>query len=185
MVNKYNEHQVNDYIAYFNGKLGLKVKIFPLHEMPNIQLNSEMALPSEKWRNRGSSLEEWIATRPLFVYPNGHIERQVMRENRTCQGMAYAVQWDGLILHCTDAPPDYPTYEDGRENPFYLGYVYPDGSGMDMLKAWHKRNRQRIMHPGCRACNAKRPDWYRILLRYNLAKPSEVQDYLRWRELFA
>ena len=176
MVNKYNEDEIESYIHYFNKLKGLKVKIFPLHEMEGIQLNSTANLPSETWRNVGDTQEAWEASRPIFIYPNGHRERQVMRANRTCQGMAYAVQHDGLILHCTDAPPDY------EDSQFYLGHVKADGSGADMLEAWHKRNRQRINHPACRACNARRTDWEEILYKYDLTSPSDLVDYYRWVE---
>jgi len=185
MVNKYNEHQIDEYVDWFNKDLGLKVKIFPLHEMPDIQLNSTASLPSDQWRNRGETLREWEASRPIFIYPNGHTERQIMRNNRTCQGMAYAVQWDGLILHCTDAPPDYETYPNGDINPFHLGYVKADGFGRDMLDAWHQRNNQRINHAGCRACNARRPDWWKILKKYDMATYEETRDYLQWRREIA
>jgi len=174
MVCKYNEHEIEDYISYFQ-KYKVKIKVFPLHEMPDIQLNSTASLPSEKWRNVSDSLEAWINSRPVFIYPNGYRERQVMRSNRTCQGMAFAVQWDGLILHCTDAPPDY------EDSPFYLGHVKADGTGQDMLEAWHQRNRQRINHPACRVCNARRPDWYKILEKYGLADKEEITHYLNWR----
>jgi len=167
MVNKYNEHEIDDYIKYFKG---YKIKIFPLHKMPDIQLNSTASLPSEKWRNVSGTLKEWMNSRPIFIYPNGYRERQVMRANRTCQGMSMAVNWDGKILHCTDAPPKYN-----------YGYVKADGSGVDMLEAWHQRNRNRITNPACIACNAKRPDWYKVLQRYDLATPEEIEALLMYQ----
>ncbi len=149
MVNSLNEHEIDEYIDYFKG---YKIKIFPLHEMDDIQLNSTAVLPKdEKWRNVSDSMESWKATRPLFIYPNGRQERKVMMKSKTCQGMAYAVQWDGKILHCTDAPPKYN-----------YGHVYE----VDMLEAWHLRNRSRIDNPACIVCNAKRPDWKEVLQKH-------------------
>lgn len=157
MVSKDNENELDDYIRRHKG---LKIKIFPLHEMPDIQLNSTVNLPSNpEWINRGDTMEEWSATRPLFIYPNGKSERRVMDKNRTCQGMAYAIQWDGTILHCTDAPPSYN-----------YGNVYE----VDMLEAWHLRNKGRVENPACQACNAKRPDWLSVLEKYGLATPEQV-----------
>jgi MoaA/NifB/PqqE/SkfB family radical SAM enzyme len=151
MVCKYNEHEIEDYIRLFKG---YKIKLFPLHEMEGIQHASTASLPENpEWINVQDSLEAWKATRPIFIYPNGRRERRVMSKDRTCQGMAYAVQWDGLILHCTDAPPKYN-----------YGHVYET----DMLEAWHMRNRARLTNPACRACNAKRPDWEEVIRRYVL-----------------
>jgi len=153
MVTKNNEHELKNYIKFFNG---FKIKIFPLHRMPGIQLDSEKSLGTDKtWLQDSSSLEAWKATRPLFVYPNGYMERQVMPKYKTCQGMAYAVMWDGTILHCTDAP---------------IEYNYGKIPEKDMLEAWHERNRARINNPACIACNAKRPDWKEALYKYGLAK---------------
>lgn len=177
MVCKYNEHEIDQFIDTWRG---FKIKIFPLHEMEGIQLASTACLPkTAEWINRGDTLEQWRQTRPLFLYPNGKAERRVMSRDKTCQGMAYAVQWDGLVLHCTDAPPDY------KDSPFHLGYVKADGSGVDMLESWHKRNRQRINHPACRVCNAKRPDYYQVLREYDLATDTEIENYLQWREVHA
>jgi len=174
MVNSYNEHEVDEYVEYFKG---YKIKLFPLHEMPDIQLNSEAVLPSDKWRNKVDTQEEWEQSRPLFIYPNGRQERQIMRKSKTCQGMAYAVQWDGTILHCTDAPPDY------ADSEFYLGQVKADGSGTDMLEAWHQRNKQRIRHPGCIACNAKRNDWESTLKKYVLSPEEWDEEQTRRAQL--
>jgi len=151
MVTKNNEHEIKDYIKYFRG---FKIKIFPLHRMTGIQLDSEKALgTNETWIQDTSSLEAWKSTRPLFIYPNGLMERRVMRKSRTCQGMAYAVMWDGTILHCTDAP---------------IEYNYGKIPEKDMMEAWHERNRARIKNPACIACNAKRPDWKEVLHKYVL-----------------
>ena len=151
MVTKNNEHEVKNYIKYFSG---FKIKIFPLHRMPGIQLDSEKALGTDKtWLQDTSSLEAWMATRPLFIYPNGYMERRVMPKYKTCQGMAYAVMWDGTILHCTDAP---------------IEYNYGKIPEVDMLEAWHKRNRARLTNPACQACNARRPDWEEVLHKYGL-----------------
>jgi len=172
MVCKYNEHEIEEYVEYFNKEKGLKVKLFPLHEMPTIQLNSEANLPTNpEWINRGDTLQAWEATRPVFIYPNGFRERQVMSKSKTCQGMAYAVQWDGLILHCTDAPPEYN-----------YGTVKADGTGVDMLEAWHMRNRGRINNPSCIMCNAKRPDWWKTLQKYDLATDEEIRQIPILRE---
>lgn len=147
MVCKENEHEVEDWIKYFKG---YKRKVFPLHRMPDIQLASEEALGST-WIQDTSTQEAWEASRPLFIYPNGMRERQVMPQYKTCQGMAYAVMWDGTILHCTDAPTEYN-----------YGKI-PD---VDMLEAWHMRNRARLENPACQACNARRPDWEEVIKRY-------------------
>jgi len=164
MVCKDNEHEVDDWIKYFEG---FKRKIFPLHRMPDIQLASEDALGEDStWIQDVSSQEAWEATRPLFIYPNGQRERQIMPKYKTCQGMAYAVMWDGTILQCTDSPPSYN---------------YGKVPEVDMLEAWHKRNRDRINSPACRACNAKRPDWFKTLRKLDLATNEEVEDYLQWR----
>lgn len=149
MVTKNNEHEIDEWIKYFKG---YKRKIFPLHNMPDIQLDSEKALPSNsKWIQDTSTLERWKATRPLFIYPNERSERQVMPKYKTCQGMAYAVMWDGTILHCTDAPPKYN---------------YGKIPEVDMLEAWTLRNRARLENPACIACNARRPDWEEVLRKY-------------------
>jgi len=149
MVTKNNEHEVEDYIKYFKG---FKIKIFPLHRMPDIQLDSEKALGTDsQWIQDVSSQEAWEASRPLFIYPNGYRERQVMPKYKTCQGMAYAVAWDGTILHCTDAP---------------IEYNYGKVPEVDMLEAWHKRNRARLENPACISCNARRPDWEEVLKKY-------------------
>lgn len=150
MVNKYNEDQINEFLDQWKGYL---VKLFPLHQMPGIQGNSETSLPSEKWVNNGSSIEAWKASRPIFVYPDGYHERRVMRSYMVCQGMSFCVNHDGLILHCSDAPVEYN-----------YGHIYK----IDPLEAWQLRNRNRLTNPACQACNAKRPDWVKTLRRYNL-----------------
>jgi len=149
MITKYNEHEINDFLEQWNGTL---VKLFPLHQMPGIQENSENALTENpEWINTTENMKAWKQTRPIYVYPDGTRERRVMRSYMSCQGMSFCVQWNGLIRHCSDAPPEYN-----------YGHIYDQ----DMLEAWHKRNRARATNPACTACNAKRPDWLRILRRY-------------------
>lgn len=152
IVTKNNEHEIDEWIQRFEGFLR---KVFPLHRMPGIQLDSEQSLGSKReWiQSPEDSLEQWKKTRPLFIYPDGRRERHVIPKYQTCQGMSFAVMWDGTILHCTDAPPRYN-----------YGHVYE----VDMLEAWHERNRARINNPACIACNAKRPDWDEVLRRYVL-----------------
>lgn len=149
IVTKNNEHEIEDWIERFKGYTR---KIFPLHRMLGIQNASEQALGTRKdYIHSASSFEEWKQTRPLFIYPNDHRERNVIPKHKTCQGMSFAVQWDGTIMHCTDAPPTYN-----------YGHCYET----DMLTAWHLRNKARITNPACLACNAKRPDWKETLKKY-------------------
>lgn len=157
MVNKYNEEEIPQFLEQWENHL---IKLFPLHQMPGIQKNSEDALPSEEWINKTNTLEDWNRTRPLYIYPGGYRERRIMRSYMICQGMSFCIHYDGLILHCSDAPPKYN-----------YGHVYD----VDMLGAWRNRNRNRITNPACIACNAKRPDWYKSLKRYGLATDNEIK----------
>ena len=75
IVTKHNEHEIDDWIDRFDGYLR---KIFPLHRMQGIQLDSENSLGSKsEWiQTSEQSLEEWKETRPLFIYPDGRRERK-------------------------------------------------------------------------------------------------------------
>lgn len=149
IVTKNNEHEIGDWIELFEG---YKRKIFPLHRMEGIQEDSEEALGvSPEWVIDTSTPERWAATRPLFIDPNGRRYRDIIPKDRICQGMSFAVQWDGKIVHCTDAPTTYN-----------YGHVYE----VDMLYAWRLRNRARISNPACIACNSKRPDWGEITRKW-------------------
>lgn len=150
IVTRNNEHEIDEWTERFDGFLRT---IFPLHRMEGIQLDSEESLGNKtEWVQTASqSMEEWKKTRPLMIYPDGKKQKDVIPRYKTCQGMSYAVMWDGTIMHCTDAPPKYN-----------YGHVYEK----DMLEAWHERNKARITNPVCIACNAKRPDWKEILRKY-------------------
>jgi len=149
IVTKNNEHEIENWIERFEG---FTRKVFPLHRMPGIQDASEQALGTRNdYIHSHTSFEEWKETRPLFIYPNERRERNIIPKHKTCQGMSFAVQWDGTIMHCTDAPPLYN-----------YGHCYE----VDMLKAWRLRNRARLTNPACIACNAKRPDWKETLQKY-------------------
>jgi len=151
IVTKNNEHEIEQWIDRFNGFLR---RVFPLHRMEGIQENSERSLGSnESFIIKTDTLENWLESRPLLIYPDGKRVRHPLPKKMTCQGMSFAVQWDGTIMHCTDAPPTYN-----------YGNVYEK----DMLEAWHERNRARISNPACIACNSKRPDWREILEKYVL-----------------
>ena len=153
MINKYNEHEIPDFLEQWPDTL---IKLFPLHQMPGIQQDSEDALTDKpEWINTTQNMQAWKQTRPIYVYPDGTRERRVMRSYMTCQGMSFCVQWNGLIRHCSDAPPKYN-----------YGHIYKQ----DMLEAWQKRNKARATNPACIACNAKRPDWLKILHRYGLTE---------------
>lgn len=146
IVTKNNEHEIEDWLERFDGFLR---KVFPLHRMPGIQLNSEESLGLRKeFVQSTNSVKEWEITRPLLVFPNGKRKRDIVPKYQTCQGMSFAVMWDGTILHCTDAPPIYN---------------YGKIPEVDMLEAWNKRNQSRRTNPACIACNAKRPDWETVL----------------------
>lgn len=136
IVTKHNMDEIEGFIRRFKGFL---ITVFPLHRMPGIQLDSEQALGM------------WREPRPITVFSDGTREVNVLRKWKTCQGMSFAVMWNGLILHCTDAPPKYN-----------YGHVYD----VDMLEAWHRRNKARVTNPACQACNAKRSDWKQVLQKW-------------------
>lgn len=149
MVTKHNEHEIDGWIERFDGYMR---KIFPLHRMEGLQDDSEQSLGINKnFVIDSSSIKAWKQTRPLVVYPSGITERAPLPSYMTCQGMSFCVMWDGTLLHCSDAPPIY-NYGNVRDT--------------DMLEAWHRRNRARLTNPACIACNAKRPDWKKVIEKY-------------------
>jgi MoaA/NifB/PqqE/SkfB family radical SAM enzyme len=153
IVTKNNENEIEPWIERYQGFMR---KVFPLHRMDGIQEDSELSLGANtEYIIKTDTLENWKKTRPLQIYPDGVRRRARLDKRTTCQGMSFAVNWDGRIIHCTDAPPEYD-----------YGHVYEK----DMLDAWKERNIARINNPACIACNSKRPDWKEILEKYILSE---------------
>jgi len=155
ITNKYNIHEIERYIKEWEGKA--RITLFPLHEVPNIQLESEKSRPEPQdyWDEITKKIVGEYPKqpyRPIDIYVNGKRKIRHFPPYVACQGTySFSISWNGLLLHCTDIPYKYN-----------YGYIYDH----DMLEVWHKRNRMKLGHPACSVCNVKHPKHDEILRKY-------------------
>jgi len=141
-----NIHELKDYIERWNG---IYQRIFPLHRIHGVQLQSDNMPEINYWWDEAKQ-----PNRPLIVHPNGKMELEYLRPYETCQGTwSFSIAWNGLLIHCTDISYKYN-----------YGHVYEK----DMLEVWHQRNRAKRTHEACLKCNVKNPDWERIMDGYGV-----------------
>lgn len=155
ITNKYNQDEIFKYIKKWHGLTHLT--LFPLHEVDRIQIKSEETKPSDisYWDKLTEKITGKIPiqkNRPIDIFPDGRIEVRTFSKTHTCQGThSFSVAWTGQLLHCTDIP-----YK------FNYGHVYD----RNMLEVWHERNKAKINHEACKACNVKSPDHDKILTKW-------------------
>ena len=134
---KDNEHELNMWIKHFNG---IGRTIFPVHRNPEFQLNSEAGLGS-------------VVEKAFMLDENGN--RKMLDSPphlKPCPVWdIMAVSWDGRLLQCCDMP-----YE------FNYGRV----GEVDLLEAWHERNRNMMDNKCCHDCRLKYADWKQILQKH-------------------
>jgi MoaA/NifB/PqqE/SkfB family radical SAM enzyme len=75
-----NIHEVDDYIERWRG---IHMRIFPLHRVPTIQLQSDKMAKVDYWWDNAKQ-----PNRPLVVHPNGKTGIEYLRPYETCQGKA-------------------------------------------------------------------------------------------------
>jgi len=155
ITNRFNMHEIDEYIKRWEGKAW--ITIFPLHEVPNIQLESTKTRPTPQ--DYWEQITERIVGetprqpyRPIDIYISGKRRIRHFPPYVTCQGTySFSIAWTGQLLHCTDIP-----YK------FNYGHIYE----RDMLEVWHERNKAKLGHPACSVCNVKNPRHDEILRRY-------------------
>ena len=155
ITNKYNKHQLSEYIKKWFGKA--HITVFPLHEVDNIQTESEETKPDDLfyWDKLTEKIVGNIPhqrSRPIDIFPDGRTAVRYFGKSHPCQGShSFSVAWTGQLLHCTDIP---------------YSFNYGDVYERDMLDVWHERNLSKIGHPACSVCNVKRPDHDEIMSKY-------------------
>ena len=144
ITNQHNKHEIKDYIKRWAGRL--HITVYPLHTVDGIQTESVKAGASEalEWNRITKELTGKYPHqdfRPVDIYPDGTRRIRHFQPWIACQGStSFSVNWQGLILHCTDIPYNYN-----------YGSVYDN----DMLTVWRERNRAKLTHSACRVCNVK------------------------------
>lgn len=161
ITNKHNLDEIDDYIEKWERRAW--ITLFPLHEVPDIQLSSEKTKPSAQnyWNRitkRLTGKKPEMPYRPIDIRLDGSKRSRTFRPWITCQGThSFSVAWTGELLHCTDIPYEYN-----------YGHVYDEnGEVRDLISVWKERNRNKYSHEACQKCNVRNPDHNKILLRYN------------------
>lgn len=151
ITNKYNQHEILDYVKRWLGKAHLV--LFPLHEVGDIQTASLASKVDKKghWARLTRRITGKFPkqpNRPINIYPNGVRRISHFQPWIACQGStSFSVNWQGLILHCTDIPYKYN-----------YGSIYEN----DMLTVWYRRNIAKLTHEACAVCNVRSPDYFKI-----------------------
>jgi len=160
ITDKYNQHELLPYIKKWMGRAHLT--LFPLHEVEDIQTESEKTRPEDLsyWDKLTLKIVGEIPyqkSRPIDLFVDGRAEVRYFGPSNTCQGThSFSVAWTGQLLHCTDIPYS-----------FNYGHIYD----RDMLEVWHERNIAKIGHPACSVCNVRHPKHDEILRKYLQVKP--------------
>lgn len=151
ITNRFNKHEVLPYIKRWLGKA--HICLFPLHEVGDIQGASLLSKVHKK--NFWSRLTHKVTgsfpkqpNRPINIYPNGTRRISHFQPWIACQGStSFTVNWQGLMLHCTDIPYKYN-----------YGSIYD----RDMQEVWWERNIEKLTHPACKVCSVRSPQYYSI-----------------------
>lgn len=173
ILNRYNLNEVYDYIKKWQGLA--HIVIFPIHEVKNIQLESEKTKLENKdsWREITKKITGKYPKqpcRPIDIYPDGKRRIRHFRFWESCQGTnSFSVNWQGLILHCTDIPYS-----------FNYGSVYDN----DMLEIWHKRNKLKLNHVACSVCSVRSPKHDKILIKYLGPKSQIIDKFMDQAEIY-
>lgn len=161
ITNKHNLDEIDEYIEKWEGRAW--ITLFPIHEVPDIQLSSEKTRPTVTgyWNHvteRITGKKPKMPFRPIDIRIDGTSKSRTFRPWITCQGThSFSVAWTGDILHCTDIPYKYN-----------YGNVYDEnGRIRDLVEIWRERNRNKLTHEACQKCNVRNPDHNDILMRYN------------------
>lgn len=155
ITNRYNVGELKPFLKRWKGRC--HITVYPLHEVDGIQKVSEATKISKHgyWDEITKDLTGKYPKqpfRPIDFYPDGAVRIRHFQYWIACQGStSFSVNWQGLILHCTDIPYS-----------FNYGSVY-DG---DMLEVWQKRNLAKLGHSACNVCNVKSPNHDKIINRY-------------------
>ena len=155
ITDRYNIGEIDEYLKRWIGRS--HIVFFPLHEVDGIQTESEKTkvTAQDYWSQVTYKLTGKYPKqpyRPVDVYPDGTRRIRYFPRWIACQGStSFSVNWQGLILHCTDIPYS-----------FNYGSVFEN----DMLDVWRKRNRAKLNHSACSVCNVRSPSHDKILQRY-------------------
>jgi MoaA/NifB/PqqE/SkfB family radical SAM enzyme len=155
ITNRYNVGELKPFIKKWVGRC--HITVYPLHEVDGIQTVSEQTKISKRnyWDEVTKTLTGKYPMqpfRPVDFYPDGKVRIRHFQPWIACQGStSFSVNWQGLILHCTDIPYS-----------FNYGSVYDN----DMLTVWRERNRAKLGHSACGKCNVKSPRHDKLIKKY-------------------
>jgi MoaA/NifB/PqqE/SkfB family radical SAM enzyme len=137
IVNKHNEHEIEDYIQMFKGT---KIRIFALHDDGKHQKASQNAWGKTEYHP------------PIIIEPNGKRHFEYPHKNMPCQC------WDilgigphGEIMQCVDFP---------------YKFNYGNVADTDMMTAWKKRLENKMDNECCNGCNLRVSNWRKIIDKY-------------------